>query len=388
LNLPALALFNTIVTLFLTRCVVSLSVFKASPYSLQHSVFQTMSYRLMRPLLFTLSAELSHDLAIRSIAALGKSKVLQTLLPAAVEDPFEKMGLRFANRVGLAAGLDKNARCVKGMEALGFGFIEVGTVTPLPQPGNPKPRLYRLTEHQAIINRMGFNNDGLRALVERVRLLRAQGLSVPLGINIGKNKNTSQAQAANDYTQCLEAVAEIADYVTINLSSPNTPGLRDLQFGEPLDALLKAITVSREQLADKMGKRVPLLVKIAPDMQTDDLLAVADRIVHFGVEGIIATNTTLDRSGVANHPLAQQAGGLSGKVLFEKSTATLAALAAHLQGELLLVGVGGINSASDAVEKIRAGSDLVQIYSGLIYQGPKLVREAAAAIAAQCAHSS
>jgi len=347
-----------------------------------------MSYRLMRPLLFTLSAEFSHDLAIRGLAALGQSKALQTLLPAAVEDPFEKMGLRFANRVGLAAGLDKNARCVKGMEALGFGFVEVGTVTPLPQPGNPKPRLYRLTEHQAIINRMGFNNDGLRALVERVRLLRAQGLSVPLGINIGKNKNTSQAQAANDYTQCLEAVAEIADYVTINLSSPNTPGLRDLQFGEPLDALLKAITVSREQLADKMGKRVPLLVKIAPDMQTDDLLAVADRIVHFGVEGIIATNTTLDRSGVANHPLAQQAGGLSGKVLFEKSTATLAALAAHLQGELLLVGVGGINSASDAVEKIRAGSDLVQIYSGLIYQGPKLVREAAAAIAAQCAHSS
>jgi len=172
------------------------------------------------------------------------------------------------------------------------------------------------------------------------------------------------------------------------LSSPNTPGLRDLQFGEPLDALLKAIVSSREQLADKTGKRVPLLVKIAPDMQTDDLLAVADRLVHFGIEGIIATNTTLDRSGVANHPLAQEAGGLSGEVLFEKSTATLVALAGHLQGELLLVGVGGINSANDAVEKIRAGADLVQIYSGLIYQGPKLVREAAAAIAAQCAHSS
>jgi dihydroorotate dehydrogenase len=342
-----------------------------------------MSYRLMRPLLFTLNAEFSHDLALHGLAAVGRSKVLQAMLPAAVADPVEKIGLRFANRVGLAAGLDKNARCVKGMAALGFGFIEVGTVTPLPQAGNPKPRLFRLAEHEAIINRMGFNNDGLEALVARIRQLRAQGLAVPLGINIGKNKATPQAQSSNDYIQCLEAVAEYADYVTINLSSPNTPGLRDLQFGDSLDALMQPIARSRMQLADKLGKCVPVLVKIAPDMQRDELLTVADRLQHFGIDGIIATNTTVDRSNIENHPLAHESGGLSGKVLFEQSTATLVALAEHLQGAMLLVGVGGINSASDAVAKIRAGADLVQIYSGLIYQGPKLVADAAAAIAKQ-----
>jgi len=266
------------------------------------------------------------------------------------------------------------------MQSLGFGFLEVGTVTPLAQPGNPEPRMFRLTEQQAIINRMGFNNDGLESMLERLEKLRRNPLQVPLGINLGKNKSTPADRAIDDYLQGLDAAFELADYITINLSSPNTPGLRDMQFGEPLDALLLALSERRARLIDQYGDYTPLLVKLAPDMSTEDLLRVSDRLVHFGMDGVIATNTTIDRSLVSDSPYANEAGGLSGSVLYERSTAVVASLAQHLKGALVIVGVGGISSGDDAVGKMAAGADLVQIYSGLIYQGPGLVRECAQAI--------
>jgi dihydroorotate dehydrogenase len=284
------------------------------------------------------------------------------------------------------------------MAALGFGFIEVGTVTPKAQPGNDKPRMFRLAEHEAIINRMGFNNQGLDALTRRVTALRQSGLSVPLGINIGKNKITSAEQAASDYTQCLTQVAHLADYVTINLSSPNTPGLRDLQFGDELQKLLVAIVDKRSELADQSGRLTPLLVKIAPDMARDDLLSVADQLHANGIDGIIATNTTIDKTSVKGSDHCDEAGGLSGSVLFEKSTEIVSTLSQHFRSgshirsgshsgsghasanDMVIVGVGGINSPAQAVEKIAAGADLVQLYSGLIYQGPSLIRQSALAI--------
>ncbi|MGB2272578.1 MAG: quinone-dependent dihydroorotate dehydrogenase [Pseudomonadales bacterium] len=342
-------------------------------------------YKQLRPLLFSLNPEVAHDLTLGLLGVAGNSGLAKRLLPAPIDDPIELLGCRFSNRVGLAAGLDKNAACVKGMEALGFGFIEVGTVTPKPQPGNDKPRMFRLSEHEAIINRMGFNNQGLSALTQRVAAIRKSGLSCPLGINIGKNKLTTAEHAADDYTQCLTAVAHLADYVTINLSSPNTPGLRDLQFGDELQKLLTAIVSKRSELADQSGRRVPLLVKIAPDMAHDDLLSVADQLQANGIDGIIATNTTIDKQSVKGHKHCDEAGGLSGRVLFEKSTEIVATLSQHLGNEMVIVGVGGINSPEQAVAKIAAGADLVQLYSGLIYQGPSLIRRSASAICdAQC----
>ena len=339
-----------------------------------------MIYQALKPLLFRLDAERAHDLTINALATFGNAGLVKPVTPNRVEDPVELMGLRFANRVGLAAGLDKNARCLQGMQALGFGFLEVGTVTPLPQPGNPRPRLFRLPEYEAIINRMGFNNGGVAALVANVAKARARGLDIPLGINIGKNKLTEQHAAVDDYLMCLREVAACADYVTINLSSPNTPGLRDLQFGDALGSLLQAITRSRAELADATGNWLPLLVKVAPDMARDDLLAVADQLVVNGIEGVIATNTTVSRDTVANHPLASEAGGLSGKVLMEQSTETVRALSNHLQKALVIVGVGGIQSAEDALIKCQAGADLVQLYSGLIYRGPGLIHQTANAL--------
>ena len=337
-------------------------------------------YKAIRPLLFALNPEHSHNITLAATALAGNLGVMDCVLPSRVEDTVELMGLQFANRVGLAAGLDKDARCMQGMQALGFGFLEVGTVTPLAQPGNPEPRMFRLTEQQAIINRMGFNNDGLESMLERLEKLRRNPLQVPLGINLGKNKSTPADRAIDDYLQGLDAAFELADYITINLSSPNTHGLRDLQFGEPLDALLLALSERRARLIDQYGDYTPLLVKLAPDMSTEDLLRVSDRLVHFGMDGVIATNTTIDRSLVSDSPYANEAGGLSGSVLYERSTAVVASLAQHLKGALVIVGVGGISSGDDAVGKMAAGADLVQIYSGLIYQGPGLVRECAQAI--------
>ena len=337
-------------------------------------------YKLVRPLLFSLDPELSHRLTMALLSAAGDSGLADRLLPARVDDPVDLMGCRFANRIGLAAGLDKDGECVRGMAALGFGFVEIGTVTPLPQDGNDKPRLFRLPEHEAIINRMGFNNAGLVAMAERVRRLRQRELTVPLGINIGKNKLTPPERAADDYLQGLAVAAELADYVTINLSSPNTPGLRDLQFGEQLDALLTALSAARAELADRQDRRLPMLVKLAPDMAGDDLLSVADRLVAHGIDGVIATNTTIDRQQVADSRHADEAGGLSGRVLFERSTEVVRNLAEHLAGELAIVAVGGVGSAEQAVEKMEAGADLVQIYSGLIYRGASLVGQSAAAV--------
>ncbi|MDG2471847.1 MAG: quinone-dependent dihydroorotate dehydrogenase [Pseudomonadales bacterium] len=337
-------------------------------------------YKLIRPLLFSLDPERAHDLTMSSLGLAGNSGLAGRLMPARVEDPLELLGLQFPNRVGLSAGLDKNGTAIRGMASLGFGFLEVGTVTPKPQSGNLKPRMFRLVEQQAIINRMGFNNNGLDALITRVKAVRQSGIDCPLGINIGKNKLTSAAGAVNDYLQCITAVAPLADYITINLSSPNTPGLRDLQFGDELAALLAQVTQARSEFAEREGKRVPLLVKIAPDMADTDLLNVADQLIEQGIDGIIATNTTIDKRLVEGHPYGHQAGGLSGQVLFERSTEVVAKLADHIDGQIAIIGVGGIHSGEQAAAKIAAGADLVQIYSGLIYQGPRLVRDAATAI--------
>ncbi len=334
-------------------------------------------YKLLRHLLFALDAELSHDLTLALLSVSGNAGLVDTIMPQPIADPQHLMGLTFANRVGLAAGLDKNARCVRAMQGLGFGFVEVGTVTPLAQPGNSKPRLFRLQEHEALINRMGFNNDGIEAMRERFLELKKQHRRVPIGINIGKNKNTSTETASQDYLTCMSGLAEFADYFTINLSSPNTPGLRDLQFGEPLRQLLEAITEKRARLVDMLGHALPLMVKLAPDMSYDDLRHVADQLVNAGIEGVIATNTTISRTEVSGHPLEKEAGGLSGAVIFDKSTTIVEALAEHLKKSMVIVGVGGINSSEGALKKLEAGADLVQIYSGFIYKGPSLIRNSA-----------
>lgn len=339
-----------------------------------------MIYSLTKPLLFTLDAERAHDL---TIATLRAASCLPKVIPT-VQDPVEYMGLRFPNRVGLAAGLDKDAVAVGGFQSLGFGFIEVGTVTPRPQSGNPRPRMFRLEAEQGIINRMGFNNLGLAKLVLRVQRMRDKGvLKIPLGINIGKNKDTPAAEAIDDYLTCLNSVADLADYVTINLSSPNTPGLRDLQFGEALTSLLHRLCEARAQ-SSRPG--VPLLIKLAPDMADEDLCHVTDLALQVGIDGLIVSNTTVDRSSVPNSSYREQAGGLSGRPLFTASTRALRAVAEHrkrhkAEARLTLIGVGGIDSEDAAIEKVQAGADLIQLYSGLVYQGPGLIGRAARALA-------
>jgi dihydroorotate dehydrogenase len=292
--------------------------------------------------------------------------------------PTKVMGIRFPNPVGLAAGLDKNGTAVDGLGAMGFGFVEVGTVTPRPQPGNPKPRLFRIPEHQAIINRMGFNNAGVDQLLKNLERSSYQGV---LGINIGKNKDTPNEQAHLDYLLCLRKVYSRASYITVNVSSPNTPGLRTLQFGESLNILLDALKTEQARLASIHGRYVPIAVKIAPDMDNDELGLVAASLKTYEMDGVIATNTTLSREGVEDSPLAQEAGGLSGAPVRNRSTATIRALAEHLDGALPIIGVGGITEGFDAAEKIEAGASLVQIYTGFIYRGPALVRDSVAAIA-------
>ncbi|WP_439136100.1 quinone-dependent dihydroorotate dehydrogenase, partial [Pseudomaricurvus sp.] len=284
----------------------------------------------------------------------------------------------FPNPVGMAAGLDKNGDCFNALGQLGFGFVEIGTITPRPQPGNPKPRLFRLPEHQGIINRMGFNNKGVAHLVEQVKRRRYSGV---LGINIGKNFDTAVEDAASDYQLCMQAVYEYADYITVNISSPNTPGLRDLQFGDSLKSLLD--TVKSEQLAlEKTHNRyVPVAVKIAPDMDEVAIQQVAEVLLNSGLDGVIATNTTISRDGVEGSENAQEAGGLSGAPVRDKSTEVIASLSEALGGKLPIIGVGGILSGADAEEKIKAGASLVQVYSGFIYRGPELIGEVAKAIA-------
>ena len=335
-------------------------------------------YDLLRSLMFRLPAETSHDLALDMIGAAGRLRLAEKLVRPVPAQPVEVMGLTFDNPVGLAAGLDKNAVAVDGMAAMGFGFLEVGTVTPRPQPGNPKPRLFRLPEQQAIINRFGFTNEGVDAMLERLAGVRYQGV---LGINIGKNAVTPVENAVDDYLYCLRKVYDRASYVTVNLSSPNTPGLRTLQYGETLKVLLGQIKQCQKVLAEERGRYVPIAIKIAPDMTAEEVALVGATLLAEGMDAVIATNTTLDRSAVADSPYASEAGGLSGAPLTDMSTEVIRLLAAELKGQMPIIGVGGIFSGADAADKIAAGASLVQLYSGFIYRGPELIRECADAIA-------
>ena len=335
-------------------------------------------YPLFRPLLFAADPELAHDVALGGLDAAARVGLAQLAASRLPQAPVEAMGLRFPNRVGLAAGLDKNAAHLKGLATLGFGFIEAGTVTPRAQPGNPRPRMFRVIEAQALVNRLGFNNGGVDAFVANVARSGYRGI---LGINIGKNFDTPNERAADDYVACLRAVHAHASYVTINVSSPNTKGLRDLQAEKALSALLARIVAERDDLAQKHGRCVPLAVKIAPDLDDAAVNAVARLLVAHRLDGVIATNTTIARDGMAGLPHADEAGGLSGAPLRERSTAVLRTLAKALDGALPVIGVGGILAAGDAQQKIDAGATLVQLYTGLIYRGPDLVAECARALA-------
>lgn len=341
-----------------------------------------MLYPLFRPLLFTLDPETAHDVAFAALDAAAACGAAQLVAPRIAPSPVEAMGLRFPNRVGLAAGLDKNAAHIDGLATLGFGFIECGTVTPRPQAGNPKPRLFRLPEAQALINRLGFNNDGVdRFLANVARSRFGSNNGGILGLNIGRNFDTSNERAVEDYRTCLRAVYGSASYVTVNISSPNTSGLRALQDDTALQPLLAALKAEQAALAQKHGKYTPLVVKIAPDLSAADLGRIAQTLVSLRVDGVIATNTTIDRAAVAALPHGDEAGGLSGAPLREKSTAAVRTLARALDGALPVIGAGGILSGEDAREKIAAGATLVQIYTGLIYRGPELVVEIAEALA-------
>ncbi|MEY3898193.1 MAG: hypothetical protein RLZZ214_3714 [Verrucomicrobiota bacterium] len=333
-------------------------------------------YPLARSGLFRLDAEVAHHASMTALRIAEKTGLLGILSPDdEYTSPVEVMGLKFPNRVGLAAGLDKEGNTIDALGRLGFGCIEIGTITPRPQAGNPKPRLFRLIDHEAIINRMGFNNPGIDAGVENVRLRKS--FTGVVGFNIGKNKDTPNENAADDYLACLRKAYPVADYMAVNLSSPNTPGLRDLQGAEASARLLDTLKKEQQKLAAEHGRHVPLLFKVAPDLDETHIRDLAQVFLDGGLDGLIATNTTLDRDPVAGHPRAAEAGGLSGRPVFEKSTATLGIFANHLQGRIPIIGVGGISSLEDAREKIRAGAALVQIYTSFIYQGPRLVRELA-----------
>ncbi|MDE1893244.1 MAG: quinone-dependent dihydroorotate dehydrogenase [Xanthomonadaceae bacterium] len=329
-------------------------------------------YDMLRPLLFKLDAETAHRLTLYGMGVAQRSGFARLVAQAPADLPVTAFGIAFPNPVGLAAGLDKNAEHLDALGALGFGFIEVGTVTPLPQPGNDKPRMFRLPRHEAIINRLGFNNAGVDALVRNVQRASYRGV---LGINIGKNKDTPNDRAVNDYLTCLHKVYEHAGYITVNISSPNTKGLRDLQEEATLYKFISLLRAAQERLGSQHGRRKPMLLKIAPDLGEAELDAIAAVLLRTGIDGVICTNTTIDHAAVAGEPHADEAGGLSGKPLFERATAVLAGMHRRLQGRIPLVGVGGILDGSDAAEKLDAGASLVQLYSGLIYRGPRLVAE-------------
>ncbi|SBV36231.1 dihydro-orotate oxidase, FMN-linked [uncultured Stenotrophomonas sp.] len=335
-------------------------------------------YPLARPFLFTLDAERAHGLGLGALDLAWRTGTTPLLAGRIEALPTKLLGLEFPNPVGLAAGLDKNGEHIDALFALGFGFVEIGTITPRPQAGNPKPRMFRLPQHLAIINRMGFNNAGVDALVKNVE--RSRRRKGPLGINIGKNKDTPNEEALSDYLHCMERVYPLADYITVNISSPNTAGLRELQEEQALRRLVAGLREAQERLAGVHGRRVPMLVKIAPDLNENDIDAAARVLAELDVDGVIATNTTINRDGVESHPHATQAGGLSGAPLMPQSTFVLRRLRARLPERIPLVGVGGIQSGADAVAKMAAGASLVQCYSGLIYRGPALVGECVEAI--------
>ncbi|MFT5118312.1 MAG: dihydroorotate dehydrogenase [Kiritimatiellia bacterium] len=334
-------------------------------------------YSVLRKLLFTLDPETAHDVSLDCLGAAERLRLLSLFTPKLEQDPVELLGLRFPNPVGLSAGLDKNGDYFNALGQLGFGFVEIGTVTPQPQAGNPKPRMFRLPEHEAIINRLGFNNKGVDYLVERVKQRRFTGI---IGINIGKNKMTAEADALSDYEIAMTAVYPYADYITVNISSPNTPGLRNLQFGDNLDRLLEGLAVKQQQLTALHQRRVPVLIKIAPDMNAEEVANISRTFLKHAVDGVIATNTTLDKSAVSDSPFAEEMGGLSGAPLTQQSTLIIKQLREHLGQEMPIIGVGGIQQGSDAVEKLAAGANLVQLYSGFIYRGPALIKDARQAI--------
>jgi dihydroorotate dehydrogenase len=340
-----------------------------------------LPYAVARHFLFGLDAETAHDVTMASLARSQGTPLALAYSRRRVQDPVTLAGLTFPNRVGLAAGLDKNAHCIDGLAAMGFGFVEVGTVTPLGQPGNAKPRMFRLPESNALINRLGFNNDGLDAFIANVKRskVRQTRTATPLvlGLNIGKNATTPIENAVDDYLICLNGVYPHADYVTVNISSPNTQNLRALQSDEALDALLGQLAERRETLASQHGKRVPLFVKIAPDLDDAQIEVIAATLQRHGMDGVVATNTTLSRDAVKGQRHAEEAGGLSGAPVLAASNRVITQLRAALGTGFPIIGVGGVMSAQDAVSKIRAGADVVQIYTGLIYQGPALVSDAA-----------
>ena len=340
-------------------------------------------YALARRFLFGLDPETAHELTLHALAGTQGTPLQLAYKSRRVEDPIKLAGLTFPNRVGLAAGLDKNARCIDALGAIGFGFVEVGTVTPLAQSGNPKPRMFRLPQQRALINRLGFNNDGLDAFVANVKHSslhqQRQTVKAPmlLGLNIGKNAATPMERATDDYLIALDGVYQYADYVAVNISSPNTKNLRSLQSDEALDGLLGALAKRRKALAKQHGKNTPLFLKIAPDLDATQIEVIASTLQRHGMDGVIATNTTLARDAVQGLAHASEAGGLSGAPLLAQSNRVITQLRAALGDDFPIIGVGGIMSAQDAVSKIRAGADLVQIYTGLIYQGPALVTDSA-----------
>ncbi|MHC1479904.1 quinone-dependent dihydroorotate dehydrogenase [Frateuria aurantia] len=340
-------------------------------------------YPLLRSLLFKLDAENAHGLTLKGLDLVHRSGLGGLMTKPPAELPCEVLGLRFPNPVGLAAGLDKNGAHLDALGALGFGFIEIGTITPRPQAGNPKPRLFRLPAHQAIINRMGFNNEGIDALVGHVRRSDYRGV---LGINIGKNKDTPNDRAADDYLICLNKAWPLASYITVNISSPNTQGLRDLQEEATLRRFISTLRERQEQLGSQSGGRKPMLLKIAPDLDETELDAIAEVLLSCGVDGVICTNTTIDRSAIAGDPLAGETGGLSGAPVRRRSDQVLAGMAQRLGGRIPMIGVGGITSGADAAHKQALGAPLVQLYSGLIYRGPALIGECVEAMRAGAIH--
>jgi dihydroorotate dehydrogenase len=329
-------------------------------------------YPLIQKLLFTQDAEWSHDFTINWLKRTQNSLLNFVYKQNLADKPVQVFGLTFKNPLGLAAGLDKNGECIDAFAAMGFGFIEIGTVTPKPQLGNDKPRMFRLPQGQAIINRMGFNNKGVDNLIENVKQAKYTGI---LGINIGKNKDTPEEQALNDYLICLRKVYNYASYITVNISSPNTPGLRNLQHGKALDELLAGLKSEQKSLTTQYSKYVPILVKIAPDLTDQEIVDMSNSLINAQIDGVIATNTTLDRTEVLGQEHAEEMGGLSGAVLTAKSQAVSEKLAEVIAGRIPVIGVGGIHSSQSAKERIDSGSSLIQLYSSLIYQGPKVIKE-------------
>jgi len=336
-----------------------------------------MLYSLLRPLVFQMDPERAHHFTLNLMRRMDKLGLSFLVTPNVACKPIALMGLEFPNPVGLAAGLDKNGEYIDALAALGFGFIEIGTITPRPQPGNPLPRMFRLPEAEAIINRMGFNNHGVDALIENVKKARYDGI---LGINIGKNADTPIEKATEDYLICLRKVYPYASYITANISSPNTKNLRQLQDADELGGLLAALKEEQAKLADQHGKYVPIVLKIAPDLEGAQVKAIAELLLHYKFDGVIATNTTISRDAVQGLTHGNEAGGLSGSPVRELSSAVIIQLAEHLKGEIPIIGAGGITKGEHAQQKIAAGAELIQLYSGLVYRGPTLVKDALKAL--------